>query len=115
MTTGKSFTQAADDIARFVVSLLVVEAIKAAFPEAPDLAVRVAWCESRLDPGAVNPRTGDSGLFQVSRIHRAAIERLGMVWSDMLTIGGNLRYARILFDAAGGSFARDWYPSRGCW
>jgi soluble lytic murein transglycosylase-like protein len=29
-----------------------------------DWLLSTATCESNLDPGAVNPRTGDSGLFQ---------------------------------------------------
>jgi hypothetical protein len=29
-----------------------------------DYLVNVAMCESNLDPGAVNPVTGDTGLFQ---------------------------------------------------
>lgn len=33
-------------------------------PEDVNRAVRVAWCESRFDPEAVNLRTGGVGLFQ---------------------------------------------------
>src|SRR5207237_4497140 len=30
----------------------------------PEQLLRVAWCESRYDPGAYNASHGDSGLFQ---------------------------------------------------
>ena len=33
-------------------------------PQDVNQAVRVAWCESRFDPGSVNLRTGGVGLFQ---------------------------------------------------
>lgn len=29
-----------------------------------EVALKVAWCESRYDPSATNPRTGAAGLFQ---------------------------------------------------
>jgi len=33
-------------------------------PRDVNQAVRIAWCESRFDPGSVNLRTGGIGLFQ---------------------------------------------------
>lgn len=42
-------------------------------PEDVNRAVRVAWCESRFDPNAVNLRTGGIGLFQ--HLHRYWADR----------------------------------------
>lgn len=41
-------------------------AVEAAFAGSPglDWALRVSWCESSFNPGAYNPYSGASGLFQ---------------------------------------------------
>jgi hypothetical protein len=35
-------------------------------------AMRIAHCESRLNPNAISP-TGDRGLFQINQIHRGRV------------------------------------------
>lgn len=57
------------------VRALVSEYFKA---EDVNTAVRVAWCESRFDPEAVNLRTGAVGLFQ----------HLPQYWEDRATNAG---------------------------
>lgn len=40
----------------------------------------MAWCESKLDPGAVSP-TNDHGLFQISAVHQQEfVEVTGQLW-----------------------------------
>ncbi len=50
------------------VAVSIPDVIRAAFRPLGDGAVtwaeRVAWCESRYDPQAVNPQTDAEGLFQ---------------------------------------------------
>jgi hypothetical protein len=57
------------------VRALVSEYFKA---EDVNTAVRIAWCESRFDPEAVNLRTGAVGLFQ----------HLPQYWEDRATNAG---------------------------
>jgi soluble lytic murein transglycosylase-like protein len=42
----------------------IIRAAAAANGADPDQLLRVAWCESRHNPGAYNPASGASGLFQ---------------------------------------------------
>jgi hypothetical protein len=118
--TGKTFERAAQDVARFLVREAYMErvaanvaAVRATFPEDPDTAERVSWCESRHDEQAMNPATGDSGLLQISPIHRPLVERLGFTWAQMRERGPNLIVGRWLYDRRGGW--GDWFMSRGCW
>lgn len=70
-----------------------------------DQAVRVARCESSLNPRAVNYAGGWHGLFQIAeRYHRSAFERVtGQSWSDgIYTAYYNAQYARNLYDRSGG-------------
>ena len=72
-------------------------------PSVAEQAVRVARCESHLDPTA---RSGAHwGLFQISdRYHSARIERLGYSWPDLLSAGPNIAVAADL------SMEQGWTP-----
>ena len=64
-------------------------------------AVRVADCESRMDPHAVSP-TNDHGLFQINAVHRADFQRVtGQPWSEVYNSYWNTYYAKWLFDRQG--------------
>ncbi len=64
-------------------------------------AVRIADCESRMNPHAVSP-TNDHGLFQINAVHRADFERVtGQPWSMVYDSYWNTYYAKWLFDQQG--------------
>lgn len=68
-----------------------------------DQAVRVAQCESELNPRAVSP-TNDHGLLQINaRYHRAQFERVtGVAWSpNVYHASYNAEYARWLYQQQG--------------
>ncbi len=77
-------------------------AIRQAFPETPDKAVRVARCESGLDPRAVSPGGANVGLMQINVVHRGLAARMGYSWDQMLQVLPNLAVARAVYDRAGG-------------
>lgn len=72
------------------------------FGDHASAALRVAQCESRLDPAAVSS-TNDHGLFQINGVHRPAFERVtGIDWaSGRYNAIANTEYARHLFDTQG--------------
>lgn len=73
------------------------------FQEHTDAALKIASCESNMDPGAVSP-TNDHGLFQINAVHRAEFERrTGEAWSRVYDPYWNAMYARMLFDSQGWS------------
>lgn len=76
--------------------------IRQTFPETPDKAVRVARCESRLDPEAVSPGGSNVGLMQINVVHKGLAARMGYSWGQMLQAAPNLAVARAVYDAAGG-------------
>jgi hypothetical protein len=82
----------------------VEELIRQAFGGDAPLMLRVAWCESRLDPGARNPRSTARGVFQLVWLWGTEAERL-----DAAT---NVRIAKRLFDRSG---TRPWKASERCW
>lgn len=78
-------------------------AIAAHFGDVYNSAVRVADCESSLDPGAVSPGGGNWGLFQINTVHQADFEQFtGRPWSAVLEADANAAYARKLYDGHGG-------------
>lgn len=86
--------------------------IRATFPEEPERAVRVAWCESRFKPDAYNPKNNshDGGIFQISlRWHGAELAERGL---DRFDIEDNIAFSRILYDRNGW---QDWSASEHCW
>ena len=86
--------------------------IRKTFPEQPDLMVRVAKCESQLNPKAHNPTNGshDGGIFQLSeKYHGKDMRVLGI---DAYDIQENIKYARKLYDESG---LAPWSASKYCW
>lgn len=76
-------------------SMPVRDSIREWFPDQYERALRVADCESGLNPSAVNPR-GYHGLFQIgSYYHRSSFERVtGVSWdAGIYTAYYNAQYA----------------------
>ena len=64
-------------------------------------AERVAWCESKLDPGAVSA-TNDHGLFQINAIHRDEfVQVTGQPWEKVYAPFWNTVDAKHLYDTQG--------------
>ncbi len=78
----------------------VHDAIRRYFPEQYEKAVRVADCESNLDPNAVSP-TNDHGLFQINYIHRSRVNSMGYSWSQIYDPYVNSKVARALYNESG--------------
>ena len=71
----------------------VEQKIRDTFPEDPDRAVKIAKCESGLNPKAVSP-TNDHGLMQINKsVHK--------VDGDIYDVDTNLQFARKLYDERG--------------
>jgi hypothetical protein len=81
----------------------IVEIHKAFGPEHFTDAVRIAYCESRLDPGAVNRanrnKTVDRGLFQLN--DGGTMQRLGVTAKEAFNPKINAAAAKILFEDRG--------------
>lgn len=69
------------------------------FPEEPHLALRVARCESGLNPKALNTNnpngTTDGGLWQINDVHNPTLERLGLDKYDPVDA---TKFARMLYE-----------------
>lgn len=91
----------------------IIEKIRETFSEDPDVMVRIAKCEGvkdgKLDPTVISP-TNDYGIFQLNQ--KAHGQRLKELNIDPLTVEGNLKYARMLYDTSG---TNPWYMSKNCW
>lgn len=71
----------------------IEQKIRDTFPEDPDRAVKIAKCESGLNPKAVSP-TNDHGLMQINKsAHK--------VEGDIYDVDTNLQFARKLYDESG--------------
>ena len=73
------------------------------FGPAGDQAVRVARCESGLNPGAISRGGGNWGLFQINTVHRHRVQRMGYQWEDMLDARANAVVAYSIFQEQGWS------------
>ncbi len=80
----------------------VEDAIAASFGDRYDKAIRVARCESSLNPDAVSRGGGNYGLFQINRVHQGMVESMGYSWDQILDPYVNAAVARNIFDSAGG-------------
>ena len=61
----------------------------------------MAWCESKLDPGAVSA-TNDHGLFQINAIHRDEfVQVTGQPWEKVYAPFWNTVDAKHLYDTQG--------------
>lgn len=76
----------------------IEQKIRDTFPEDPDTAVRIAKCESSMNPKAINRKNKngsvDYGLFQINSVH-------GYTENYLMDIDNNLRIARELYDRQG--------------
>jgi hypothetical protein len=86
----------------------VEEKIRETFPEAPDLMVKVATCESGMKnvPGLLSD---DGGIFQINQVHLERLKALGL---DRFNIDDNIMFARMLYDERG---LTPWNNSKYCW
>lgn len=84
-------------------------AIQQNFPEQAyhAKAVRVADCESSLNPNAVSPGGGNHGLFQINSVHKPMVEKMGYKWTQIYDPYVNSKVARKIFADAGNSW-RPW-------
>jgi len=81
----------------------VHDAIRRHFPAEYEKAVRVATCESGLDPRAVSSGGGNHGLFQINNVHRGRVASMGYSWSDIYDPYVNARVARTIYNESGWS------------
>jgi hypothetical protein len=78
------------------------QAIAAWFGDVYDKAVRVARCESGLNPGAVSAGGGNHGLFQVNSVHRSSFMAVtGQPWEAVYNAHYNAQFARHLYNQSG--------------
>jgi hypothetical protein len=80
----------------------VEQAIAAWFPDVYDKAVRVARCESSLNPSAVSAGGGNHGLFQINNVHRSTFTAVtGQPWEAVYNAYYNSQFARHLYNQSG--------------
>jgi len=87
--------------------------IKEAFPEDSERMLRVALCESSLNPNAFNPTNGsnDRGIYQISeKYHKDTYTKLG--FTDMSDVEQNIAYSKYLYETNG---LKPWVHSKSCW
>lgn len=94
----------AASVSRPVVVGEIADLIRSVFgrfgADIAEQAVRVAQCESHLNPRATNG--SHVGLFQISgRYHQGRVARLGFTWSQMYEAGPNTTVAADLFGEQG--------------
>jgi hypothetical protein len=71
------------------------------FGSAAPAAIRIARCESSMNPNAVSA-TDDHGLFQINAVHRGQFEAVtGAPWSSVYDPQLNTIYARHLYGQQG--------------
>ena len=81
--------------------------IALAFGKDADRAIKVAFCESSLDPFAKNTETPDYGLFQISTLYHPYRA------DELLDLDKNIEVARGLYEDQGNWGA--WSASEKCW
>lgn len=92
----------------------VEQAICLVFRDRCAIAVRVARCESKLDPNAVSD-TRDVGVFQINwRAHRRPGETFAAFRARYTDAVANIAYAFQL-SHGGRDWMTHWYMSRRCW
>ena len=100
------------DDQRAVVEAVVRDAA-ARWDVDPELMVAIVRCESGMDPGAVNRRSGALGLGQhLPAYWPARAEYLGLdpwMWFDPRV---NAEVTAWMLSTQG---TAPWYPSKGCW
>ena len=78
----------------------VICAISSVFGAHTGAGVRIASCESKLDPRAQGA-AGEKGLMQVHPIHRKRVEAMGYTWEQMTIPAFNLVVAKAIYDEQG--------------
>ena len=87
-------------------NMTIEEKIKYVFGKDGELMVRIARCESGLNPKAKNSSSSARGLFQIlSKLHQ--VKEQWLYDEDV-----NIAIARQMFDASG---TRPWNASKHCW
>jgi hypothetical protein len=62
-----------------------------------EFAVKVATCESGLNPRAVGSH-GERGIFQIHPVHISSIQKAGFTWDQMFDPNINITYAKMLYN-----------------
>ena len=89
----------------------IEEKIRSAFPEDPDMAVKVAFCESSLNPNAKHTNSSASGLFQIVK----------GTWNgykcgdNKFDPDQNIACARKIYLRNGWGSTASWAASKPCW
>jgi hypothetical protein len=81
-------------------------AINLAFHDRPavrDRFLRIAWRESRDEPGAVNSRSGATGCLQLMPLHAWRFRLHGWSWADAKNAWRNIVVSSDLFREVGWS------------
>lgn len=79
----------------------VQEVIAEVFGPHASAAIGVARCESGLNPSAVSRGGGNWGLFQINKVHRDRVARMGFAWEQLLDARVNALVAKSIFDEQG--------------
>lgn len=90
-----------------VTGIVIEQAIREAFPEDPETAVRVAKCESGLGshPQTYNLAAANAGPMQINRgtWEGYFLRKYGWTWEQVVfDLGKHLQAAREIYDRAGG-------------
>ncbi len=82
------------------------QAIRTTFPASvQEKAIRVATCESRMQPDAVS-RSGDYGLFQINKVTwEKTVKGWGYTWDEMFDAEANADVAYRIYKLAGNSWS----------
>lgn len=95
-------------VTKYLEAQSIEDKIRATFPENPDLAVKIAQCESGMNPKAFNGNNSngstDSGIMQINSVH-------GVSKQMLMDVDINLAVARVIYERAGNSFS-PWVCSR---
>ena len=80
------------------------DAIRISFGPIADQAMRVANCESSLNPGAVSRGGGNWGLFQINTVHSGSFQGVTgrPFYNDSLDPYANAQFAAWLYNNSGG-------------
>ena len=90
----------------YVEPVTIEDKIRAEFGDDAGVMLRVAFCESSMNPNAKNKTSTATGLFQVM----ASVHNVGRNWLTDPDI--NIKIAKQLFDKQG---LKPWEASRWCW
>ena len=93
----------------YVTPTTIEDKIRAVFGKDGDLAVRVAKCESGLNPKAKNSTSSARGLFQIMQ----SWHKIDQKW--LFNEDVNIQVAYKLYQESGNSFSPHWDASKHCW